>query len=133
MHHRTMTALQRGWVRRDLINHRIPEWLGQKGPRSPPAPSLPWTGCPPAQAAQSPIHGLAHPQEWDTHSSEPSEERISSYHLTYISPLLAYSHSPLSCRYQAMQEVRHRLPGPEACFNLTACKQNVSQGLTAVL
>lgn len=106
---------QHGWVGGDLKDH------------------LPWAGCPPAQAAQSPIHGLGHPQEWDTHSSEPSEERISSYHLTYISPLLAYSHSPLSCRYQAMQEVRHRLPGPEACFNLTACKQNVSQGLTAVL
>ena len=40
-----------GWVGRVLTDHTATEWLGWKGP---PAPPLPWAGCPPAQAAQGP-------------------------------------------------------------------------------
>jgi len=65
-----------------------------------------WAACPPLEwAAQGPIQpDLEHLQGWGTHSSLgssvraslPSEYRISSSYLTWISPLLVYSHSPLS-------------------------------------
>ena len=35
-------------------------WVGRDLPAPPPL----WAGCPPAQAAQGPIHGLGHLQGW---------------------------------------------------------------------
>ena len=49
-----------------IMSHRL---VGLEGNPLPPYPPLLWAECPPAQAAQGPIHDLELPQGWGTHSS----------------------------------------------------------------
>ena len=41
---------------------------GSEGPSQPPAPPLPWAGCPPSSGCPRPICGHRHLQGWGTHS-----------------------------------------------------------------